>query len=94
MKYVGEEHTDHLLKVLRKPYDVSADWQGCKYAGINLDWDYDLRKVQRPSLATAERHWSDLDTVWGRKDINPTLIHHQSMVNQSSMNRSKTPLRN
>ena len=37
VKYVGEEHAKHLLKVLGKNYDVSAEWQGNKYAKINLD---------------------------------------------------------
>ena len=45
VKYVGEEHVQHLLKILRKDYVVSTDWEGTKYSGINLDWDYENHKV-------------------------------------------------
>jgi len=45
VKYVGEEHAQHLLKVLQQHYEVSTDWEGAKYIGITLDWDYDGRKV-------------------------------------------------
>lgn len=41
VKYVGKEHADHLLGVLRKWYKVSEDWEGKLYAGITLDWNYD-----------------------------------------------------
>ena len=45
IKYVGKEHADHLLAVLREHYEVAADWKAEKYAGISLDWDYDNRCV-------------------------------------------------
>ena len=37
-----------MLRVLREKYDVSAEWQGNKYAGINLDCDYNQRNVLLP----------------------------------------------
>ena len=45
VKYVGEEHAQHLIDVLKEHYEVAEDWKGEKYGGITLDWDYLKRKV-------------------------------------------------
>ena len=45
VKYVGKENADHLINVLKEHYEVAEDWDGTKYCGINLDWDYIKRKV-------------------------------------------------
>eukprot|EP00956_Cyclotella_meneghiniana_P017716 scaffold29109_cov56-Cyclotella_meneghiniana.AAC.5 len=45
VKYVGQEHANHLLKTLEKHYKVTADWTGNRYIGIHLLWDYDKRQV-------------------------------------------------
>jgi hypothetical protein len=45
VKYVGDEHAQHLIDVLEEFYEVDKDWTGKKYCGTNLDWDYDRRKV-------------------------------------------------
>jgi hypothetical protein len=45
VKYVGKEHAEHLIKVLEEFYVVEKDWEGKKYCGITLDWDYDRREV-------------------------------------------------
>ena len=45
VKYVGKEHVDHLIGVLKGFYDISEDWEGEKYIGLTIDWDYAQRKV-------------------------------------------------
>lgn len=45
IKYVGEEHAQHLKKVLKKHYKVTTNWTGRRYISITLDWDYAKRKV-------------------------------------------------
>ena len=45
VKYVGREHADHLLSVLKEHYKVTTDWTGSRYIGIHLDWDYVRRRV-------------------------------------------------
>ncbi len=45
MKYVGREHAKHLLQVLNMHYKCSQDWDGKKYLGMDIDWDYKHRKV-------------------------------------------------
>jgi hypothetical protein len=41
VKYVGKENADHLMRALRKNYEVEEDWSGGLYCGINLEWNYD-----------------------------------------------------
>ena len=45
VKYVGEQHANHLIEVLKRFYDVADDWKGEKYVGITMDWDYQKRQV-------------------------------------------------
>ena len=40
IKYVGREHAEHLLNIIKKDYKLTVDWSGTKYIGLTLDWDY------------------------------------------------------
>ena len=49
VKYVKEEHAQHLLDVVKQYYKVTDDLgtenQGDKFIGITLEWDYEKRHV-------------------------------------------------
>ena len=45
VKYVGDEHAQHLLDTVRKYYKCSCDWDGERYCGLTIKWDYRGRKV-------------------------------------------------
>ncbi len=45
IKYVGKEHLDHLLRILKGYYKIEVDWQGELYCRIQLDWHYNERYV-------------------------------------------------
>ncbi len=45
MKYVGKEHAEHLIGVLNQDYEIDTDWEGARYLGLTLDWDYIERQV-------------------------------------------------
>jgi hypothetical protein len=45
IKYVGQEHANCLAKILNEHYKRSIDWNGKRYLGMNMDWDYDGRRV-------------------------------------------------
>ena len=47
IEYVFKEHALYLLKTLKLKYDIPTDWEGTKFAGINLAWDYNVRHVNR-----------------------------------------------
>ena len=40
VEYVGKQHADHLATILKKYHNITEDWEGKKYAGIDLKWDY------------------------------------------------------
>jgi hypothetical protein len=45
VKYVGQEHAEHLMTCIKKNYNISSDWNGTAYCGLTLDWDYKNRTV-------------------------------------------------
>jgi hypothetical protein len=45
VKYIGKEHVMHLIKSLKEHYEVEEDWEGRRYLGITLDWDYKKHEV-------------------------------------------------
>jgi hypothetical protein len=45
VKYVGREHAKQLLQVLNMHYKCLQDWDGKKYLGMDIEWDYKQRKV-------------------------------------------------
>jgi hypothetical protein len=45
VKYVGKENAQHLLDTVQKYYKCSCDWEGERYCGLTIKWDYAGRKV-------------------------------------------------
>ena len=45
VKYVGEEHALHLKAALEEGYTLTTEWEGKRYIGITLDWDYKRSQV-------------------------------------------------
>ena len=45
VKYVGKEHADHLLQTINANYETSHEWEGTRYIGLTIDWDYIQRFV-------------------------------------------------
>ena len=40
VKYFSKYDTHHLIKAVKNYYDVTLDWEGKLYCGINLKWNY------------------------------------------------------
>ena len=51
VKYVGEQHVDHLMTVLSSHYTIFNDWNNSPYLGLDLDWDYEKRKIHLSILS-------------------------------------------
>ena len=45
IEYVVKEHALRLLKTLDVDYEITTDWEGTKFAGIDLAWDYHTRQA-------------------------------------------------
>ena len=61
IEYIGKQHADHLANVLRKYHDITTDWEGSKFAGINLAWNYSKRECR----LTMEGYIRDLLLKYG-----------------------------
>ena len=44
---MGNGNALHLLKTLEQNYEITTDWEGTKFAGIDLAWDYNARHANR-----------------------------------------------
>jgi hypothetical protein len=40
IKYVGQEHAEHLTSILNKHYKCKLEWEGQWYLGMDIDWNY------------------------------------------------------
>ena len=60
VKYVGRKHADHLLSVLNQHYEMSEDWEGKKFAGIDLEWNYAARHSERTCRLSMANYIADL----------------------------------
>ena len=72
VKYVGQEHADHLIAALKDTYEIEVDMKGNKYVGISLDWDYVKGEVQlfmpgyvSEALSRFKHFW------WGKPEDQP-----------------------
>jgi len=45
VKYTNTADAEHLLATLKQDYECDADWDGTRYLGLTLNWDYDNGKV-------------------------------------------------
>ena len=47
IEYDGDQHVQHLQKVLQEHYEITTDWEGEKFAGINIEWNYAKKHLER-----------------------------------------------
>ena len=45
VKYIAKADVLHLTNVLKQNYKITEDWNGKKYIGLTLDWDYENKQV-------------------------------------------------
>jgi hypothetical protein len=45
VKYTRKEDAEHLLNALKKDYIASEDWEGTKYLGLTIEWNYEDEQV-------------------------------------------------
>ena len=59
VKYISKEHTNHLIQCLHNHYqEVDIDWDGKRFCGVHLDWDYAKRtcSLSMPGYVTNALH--------------------------------------
>ena len=55
VRYVNKEDAEHLMSVSKQNYEVTEDWEGGRYIGMHLRWDYSGRKVHFAMPGYAEK---------------------------------------
>ncbi len=45
VKYINKDNVGHLISSLSQDYTIDTDWEGTRYLGLTLDWDYLQCKV-------------------------------------------------
>jgi hypothetical protein len=61
VKYIKKTDMDHLTSVLSQDYEIDMDWDGTRYLGLTLDWDYKLREG---TPFHAGIHQESLHQIW------------------------------
>ena len=72
IEYVGERHALHLKSVLAKHYDITVNWKGDLYSGINLEWNYNPVHTKRTVHLTMDDYISNLKVKFNHADPNKT----------------------
>jgi hypothetical protein len=63
IKYINKDDLDHLIRTLEKYYEVAVDLDGKEFVKIELDWDYENKRVHlsmAPSLQKALRQFDNI----------------------------------
>ena len=47
IEYVGKQHALHLLKILEQNYEITSDWDGNKFTGIDIACNYYKQHANR-----------------------------------------------
>ena len=78
IEYVGGKHTHHFRQVLQEHYEISKDWKGEKFAGIDLEWNYALPHNDRAFRLFINGFIERILTWFGHKcSIKPQLSPHK-----------------
>ena len=54
-KHTNKGYIDHLFEAIKDKYPLKIDWEGSKYIGIDLVWDFNRREVTLTMNGYVER---------------------------------------
>ena len=85
IEYVGNEHALHLLNTLEQNYEITTDWEGTKFSGIDLAWDYNARHANWICHIYMDGYISKVCLRYGHPSPKkPQLLPHISCNRRSS----------
>eukprot|EP00804_Cyclotella_cryptica_P022288 CCRYP_018106-RB/>CCRYP_018106-RB protein AED:0.46 eAED:0.46 QI:0/0/0/1/0/0/2/0/151 len=76
IKYIGQEHLDHLLQSIRKHYDVKVDLTGSLYCGITLHWDYNNKHLDISMPGYVNKQLTKYNHLRPKKPVATLLGNH------------------
>ncbi len=79
IKYIGKDHVNHLIWCIKQKYELTEDWTGNLYFGIQLKWDYNARTLDILMLGYSKKVLQST-SIANRQNHNiaPTLLHQNS----------------
>ena len=79
VKYIGEEHAQHLLQTRQKYYQCLVEKEGERYCRLTIKWDYPGKKVHLSMPAYIEnalKRFQHPPRSYHKINPTPTLIRH------------------
>jgi hypothetical protein len=94
VKYVGEEHAQHLKNTLEEHYKLTCDWTGTRYIGIALHWDYKKRQVHLSMPNYVKKALKQFQHIAGKLQHAPypSIPIQYGAKKQYATQKSKAPL--
>jgi hypothetical protein len=86
VKYVGEEHAQHLKNTLEEHYKLTCDWTGTRYIGITLDWDYNKRQVHLSMPNYVKKALKQFQHIAGKLQHSPIRAYQFNMGQEAIRN--------
>ena len=78
IEYVGDEHVQHLQRVLEEHYTITTDWEGGKFAGIDIEWNYAKKHADRTCRLSMKKYIHNLLVKFDHpKPLKPQLSPHK-----------------
>ena len=88
VKYFGKEHALHLKSTLEDNCGVATEWDGERYIGITLDWDYERRQVHLSMPGYIAKALKFCQHKVRTNRINRFRVHPYSMVSKHNILKS------
>ena len=79
IQYVREEHALHLKQTLEENYKVTTEWDGTRYIGITLDWDYKNSLVHLPLPVYTDKALKQFNHTKRKRKLYHTQAHPSYM---------------
>ena len=68
---------EHLLNMIQKYYKCSCDWDGKRYCGLTIKWDYASRKVHLSMPTYVKKALQHFQHPHPHDTAKPTAPQHQ-----------------
>ena len=84
VKYTSKSDANHLIDALKESYDITIDWSGKSFCGLDLEWDYEKEHVDISMKHFVKKTLQRLQHVIPSK---PQYAPHQWTVSIYGQNR-------
>jgi hypothetical protein len=88
VRYTNRANVERLLEILKQDYQLPTDWEGTRYVGLTLDWDYANGHVDISMPGYVQRA---LHSALTTTNHTAPKIHHTNGLLPSTDLASSTP---